>query len=390
MKESIYFDHAATSFPKPVRVMEKMCEYMKNIGCNVGRGGYAGAYSAEETVYETREKLKELFHAKSSKNVVFTPNITTSLNMVLKGLLKPGNRVLVSSVEHNAVMRPLHQLEKSGVIVEKIAAGVEGTMNMGDFLRKVETQPDAVVISHASNVCGTIQPIGQIGAECRKRKIPFVLDTAATAGSMEIDIQKDGIDILCFTGHKGLMGPQGTGGFILEEDMAERIEPVISGGTGSISHTLDMPDFLPDRFEAGTLNLPGIYGLSAALDYLRQEGMERIGGWELDLTEQFLESIKNSAILRENMEIIGRKDRNNRTSTVSLYTEKMDMAQIAFLLDDRYGIAVRPGLHCAPLAHRSLGTYPAGTLRFSFGYYNRAEEIELAVRAMEEIITNGI
>ena len=207
---------------------------------------------------------------------------------------------------------------------------------------------------------------------------------------MEIDIQKDGIDILCFTGHKGLMGPQGTGGFILEEDMAERIEPVISGGTGSISHTLDMPDFLPDRFEAGTLNLPGIYGLSAALDYLRQEGIERIGGRELDLTEQFLERIKNSAILRENMEIIGRKGRNNRTSTVSLYTEKMDMAQIAFLLDDRYGIAVRPGLHCAPLAHRSLGTYPAGTLRFSFGYYNREEEIELAVRAMEEIITNGI
>lgn len=390
MKESIYFDHAATSFPKPVWVMEKMCEYMKNVGCNVGRGGYAGAYSAEETVYETREKLKEFFHAKSSKNVVFTPNITTSLNMVLKGLLKPGNRVLVSSVEHNAVMRPLHQLEKSGVIVEKIAADTEGTMDMGDFQRKVETQPDVVVISHASNVCGTIQPVGQIGAECRKRKIPFVLDTAATAGSMEIDIQKDGIDILCFTGHKGLMGPQGTGGFILEEDMAERIEPVISGGTGSISHTLDMPDFLPDRFEAGTLNLPGIYGLSAALDYLRQEGVERIGGRELDLTEQFLESIKNSAILRENMEIIGRKDRNNRTSTVSLYTEKMDMAQIAFLLDDRYGIAVRPGLHCAPLAHRSLGTYPAGTLRFSFGYYNREEEIELAVRAMEEIITNGI
>lgn len=390
MKKRIYFDNGATSFPKPPGVAEKMYEYLIRVGSNINRGGYGSAYEAEETVFETREKVNRLFHGGDCKNVVFTLNITTSLNMLIKGLLKPGDHVLVTALEHNAMMRPLRQMEGQGIEVERIFCDREGNFDFADFLQKIRENTRAVMVSHASNVCGTVMPVEEIGAECEKRGILFLVDTAATAGAIPIDMVRNKIDFLAFTGHKGLLGPQGTGGFLIGEGLAEEMEPLISGGTGSISHTEDMPSFLPDRFEAGTLNLPGIYGLHAALSYLEQETVERIGKRELELTGYFLGKVAGSGILSENMEIIGRKGCVNRTASVSLYTDKMDMAEMAFLLDEIYGIQVRAGLHCAPAAHRTLKTYPSGTLRFSFGYFNTKEEIDEAVCAMEEIIRHGI
>ncbi len=390
MKERIYFDHSATSFPKPKAVADEMYRYLTEVGVNVNRGGYGSAYGAEEVLFDTREQIRNLFHGSNGRNVVFTPNITTSLNIVLKGLLKSGDHVLISGLEHNAVLRPLHQLEKAGVKWEVIECDPQGNLNQEDFLNKIRKETRMVVCTHASNVCGTLISIGEIGEICRKKGILFVVDSAATAGIIPIDMERDKIDILTFTGHKGLLGPQGTGGILFGEDMGQKTEPFISGGTGSMSDREDMPALLPDRFEAGTMNLPGIYGLHAALDYLEKNTITEIRERELGLTGYFLQKIEESRILRENLEIIGRKDLKQRIAVVSLYTEKMDMARIAYELDDKYGIEVRSGLHCAPLAHRTLHTYPYGTLRFSFGYKNTEKEIDIAVEALEEILEHGI
>ena len=373
--QKIYLDQAATSFPKAPGTADAVYRYMTECGCSVSRGGYAGAYSAEELVYDTRVLLCRLFGCDETdtKKVVFTKNVTESLNVLLKGLLRPGDHVLVSSMEHNAVMRPLGQLAKQGIRVTRVPCAGDGSMDPADLETRIEKDTRAVVMLHASNVCGTVLPAAEIGAICRARGIRFILDTAQTAGTLLLNMDGMYIDALAFTGHKGLLGPQGTGGFLIREEMASELEPLITGGTGSISHTEDVPDFLPDRFEAGTLNLPGIAGLSASLGWLLAQPEGSLLTHELKLTARFLrgmEALEADGLLR----IIGKHGTDGRTGVVSIVPLHMDPAELAFRLDERYGIATRVGLHCAPAAHQTLGTWPAGTMRFSFGAFNTETE----------------
>ena len=381
--QKIYLDQAATSFPKAPGTADAVYRYMTECGCSVSRGGYAGAYSAEELVYDTRVLLCRLFGCDETdpKKVVFTKNVTESLNVLLKGLLRPGDHVLVSSMEHNAVMRPLGQLAKQGIRVTRVPCAGDGSMDPADLETRIEKDTRAVVMLHASNVCGTVLPAAEIGAICRARGIRFILDTAQTAGTLLLNMDGMNIDALAFTGHKGLLGPQGTGGFLIREEMASELEPLITGGTGSISHTEDVPDFLPDRFEAGTLNLPGIAGLSASLGWLLAQPEGSLLTHELELTTRFLrgmEALEADGLLR----IIGKHGTEGRTGVVSIVPLHMDPAELAFRLDERYGIATRVGLHCAPAAHQTLGTWPAGTVRFSFGAFNTETETDEAARAV--------
>ena len=381
--QKIYLDQAATSYPKAPGTADAVYRYMMECGCNVSRGGYAGAYSAEELVYDTRVLLCRLFGCDETdpKKAVFTKNVTESLNVLLKGLLRPGDHVLVSSMEHNAVMRPLGQLAKQGIRVTRVPCAGDGSMDPADLEARIEKDTKAVVMLHASNVCGTVLPAAEIGAICRARGIRFILDTAQTAGILPLNMEAMGVDAMAFTGHKGLLGPQGTGGFLIREEMAAELEPLITGGTGSISHTEDVPDFLPDRFEAGTPNLPGIAGLSASLGWLLAQPEGSLLTHELMLTARFLrdmEALEAEGLLR----IIGKHGTEGRTGVVSIVPLHMDPAELAFRLDERYGIATRVGLHCAPAAHRTLGTWPAGTVRFSFGAFNTEAETDEAARAV--------
>ena len=381
--QKIYLDQAATSFPKAPGTADAVYRYMTECGCSVSRGGYEGAYSVEELVYDTRVLLCRLFGCDETdpKKAVFTKNVTESLNVLLKGLLRPGDHVLVSSMEHNAVMRPLGQLAKQGIRVTRVPCAGDGSMDPADLEARIEKDTKAVVMLHASNVCGTVLPAAEIGAICRARGIRFILDTAQTAGILPLNMEAMGVDAMAFTGHKGLLGPQGTGGFLIREEMAAELEPLITGGTGSISHTEDVPDFLPDRFEAGTPNLPGIAGLSASLGWLLAQPEGSLLTHELMLTARFLrdmEALEAEGLLR----IIGKHGTEGRTGVVSIVPLHMDPAELAFRLDERYGIATRVGLHCAPAAHRTLGTWPAGTVRFSFGAFNTEAETDEAARAV--------
>ena len=310
-----------------------MLYYIQQVGCNVNRGGYAGAYSAAELVLDTRERIGKLFHFPQPSNVIFTSSVTASLNFILKGFLKAGDHVLTSSMEHNAVMRPLMQLTKNGVSYDRIPCSGKGELNVNAMDSMVRENTKAIILTHTSNVCGTIMPIERVGAFCRERGLKLIVDCAQTGGTEPIDMEKMNIHALAFTGHKGLMGPQGIGGFIITDEMASQMEPLISGGTGSFSHLETMPELLPDRFEAGTPNLPGIYGLNAALCYLEKTGMDVIRAKESSLTAAFLKRMGG----REDIRIAGIGDAAKQTSVVSLDFLKRDNAEIAFLLDSQYG-----------------------------------------------------
>lgn len=385
MRKKIYLDQASTSFPKAPSVADAVYRYLSGFSVNVNRGCYTEAYSVEEQVYETREQLCRLFHFPNCRNVIFTGNVTSSLNILLKGLLKPGDHVLVSAMEHNAVMRPLTQLQKTGVLFDRIPCRQDGSLCLEEAESLIRPNTRALVCLHASNVCGTIMPARELGLFCQKHKIAFILDTAQTAGILPIDMEEMHIDALAFTGHKGLRGPQGIGGFLVRDTLARQIEPLLSGGTGSISHTEEIPDFLPDRFEPGTPNLPGILGLHAALTDLENSSREEMFRHEMALTDYFLKGLRNLDPESEYIRIVGKQDCIDRCAVVSIQTLQMDMALAAYELDDRYGIMTRVGLHCAPNAHKTLGTYPAGTIRFSFGPGNTQEELDAALHALAEI-----
>ena len=402
-QEKIYLDNAATSFPKPEEVPKAVYDYMTKLGTNVNRGGYATAYDTESVVFECRELIGALFHAPDYKNVVFTRNITESLNVVLKGLLHSGDHVIVSSMEHNAVMRPIRQLEKKGVSFTRAQCESDGSLKPEKLFAYLRPDTKAVVMTHASNVFGTMLPIQEVGAFCKENGLVFILDSAQTAGVFPIDMEKMHIDILCFTGHKGLLGPQGIGGFILRDELVLKIEPLISGGTGSLSNVETVPEFMPDRFEAGTPNLPGIFGLHAALNWLRKLGekslsaelfttehcfsaaLEKISEHEMHLTEEFL-TLLEPLEKEGKLKIIGKKDTEMRTGVVSIQTLTRELSDTAFQLDTRYGIMTRVGLHCAPSAHKTMGTYPTGTIRFSFGFANTDKEVKLAIDALKELL----
>lgn len=386
--QKIYLDNASTTFPKPQRVSDAVYRYMTELGCSINRGCYSDAYSVEELVYETRSLLCDFFGGDDCKNVVFTKNATESLNVLLKGLLKPGDHILVSAMEHNAVMRPLVRLTDNGVTFSRIPCRKDGTLCTECLPGLVTDHTKAVLLTHASNVCGTVLPLTEVGEFCRKNDLFFLVDTSQTAGVIPIDMRSMQIDALAFTGHKGLLGPQGIGGFLLTERMISEIEPLILGGTGSLSHTESVPDFMPDRFEAGTPNLPGIIGLREGLLFLKEQGTDSLLAHELMLTQQFLTGLlplESAGKLR----IIGKKDCTDRTGTVSVQIAGTDQSEVAYTLDSAYGIMTRVGLHCAPNAHKTLGTYPEGTIRFSFGFHNTPQDVETALQAIREIC-NGI
>lgn len=390
--KKIYLDQASTSCPKAPGVADAVFHYLSGDAVNINRGSYDTAFSVEEQIFDTREQLKQLFHfPDKSRNVIFTANVTASLNILLKGLLRPGDHVLVSSMEHNAVMRPLVQLEKTGISFDRIPCDSAGNMILEQAETLLRPETRLLVCLHGSNVCGTLMPIKAIGEFCHKHGILFILDTAQTAGVIPIDMDVCHIDALAFTGHKGFRGPQGIGGFLIREALVSDMIPLISGGTGSISHTEEIPDFMPDRFEPGTPNIPGILGLHAALScpglMCSQENFRH----EMKLTEHFIRGIQSMDPLGKHLRIIGRADCPNtletavRCAVVSVLTPEIDMADAAFQLDNTYGIMTRVGLHCAPSAHKTLGTYPQGTIRLSFGPENTIEEINTALKALEEI-----
>ena len=382
----IYLDQASTSFPKAPGVAQAMMDYLTMNGVNVNRGCYSSAYSAEEVIYETRQLLAELFHFSKCKNVIFTPNVTTSLNFILKGFLKPGDHILVSAMEHNAVMRPVVQLASLGISFDRIPCRTDGSMILEKVEELIRPETKAIVTLHASNVCGTRMPLDALGEICQRHQLYFVVDSAQTAGIVPINMDKMHIDALAFTGHKGLRGPQGTGGFLVSQELAEQMEPLISGGTGSVSHTEEIPDFMPDRFESGTPNLPGIYGLHEALLFLETHPLQAINEKELSLTGYFLEQLQALDDTGRHIRIIGKKDLTDRNAVVSIQTPEIDMSQVAWQLDNEYGVMTRVGLHCAPNAHKTLGTYPAGTIRFSFGPENTKNELDFAIQGLKKIL----
>jgi len=380
--KKVYLDNGATSYPKAPGVAEAMINYIENIGTNINRGGYKSAYSAAEVVLDTRERLIKLFNYSNCNNVIFTPNITYSLNFIIKGLLKPGDHCIVTSMEHNAVMRPLMQMHKKGVEFTKVKCDIEGRLVPKDVEKHIKENTKAVIMTHASNVCGTMMPIYEIGEICKKHGIKFVVDSAQTAGAFDIDMKAMNIDGLAFTGHKGLLGPQGIGGFIINDEMAEIMEPLVSGGTGSMSDSEEIPPFMPDKFEAGTINIPGVFGLNAALKYIEKEGIDNIRNRELELTRLFINGVKTL----ENVRLVGIDGIEGRTAVVSIDCIDRDNAEISYLLDKDYGIATRCGLHCAPSAHKTLDTFPQGTVRFSFNHFNTEQEIEYTIDVLNKIL----
>jgi cysteine desulfurase family protein len=378
----VYADNGATTFPKPKEVAAAMHNYIDNIGGNVGRGTYENAYEAGRIVFETRELLCELFNFENPLNVVFTTNITESLNTLIKGYLKSGDHVIVSSMEHNAVMRPLSSNLLSGVEISKTKCNFDGSLDVEEFKKHIKANTKLVVMTHASNVCGTILPIAEVSDICKDHNIPFIIDSAQSAGILDIDYKKLNLSALPFTGHKGLMGPQGIGGFIISDDFSQKIRPLKEGGTGSFSEDEIQPETLPDKFESGTLNVPGIYGLNASLKFLRKTGIDNIRQHELYLSEIFLEDLLST----NGVSLSGIHGTKGRTSVFSVNFNGLDNAEVAFMLDREFGVMTRVGLHCSPSAHKTLGTFPGGSVRFSFGYFNTKEDIKYVIDSINKTI----
>jgi cysteine desulfurase / selenocysteine lyase len=369
----IYLDNAATTHPKPLRVYERVDEVLRNWSANPGRSGHAMAIEAARIIFETRESIARLFHIADSDRIVFTPNATGALNLAILGTLRPGDHCVTTNMEHNSVVRPLHALEQRGVTATRVTASSEAIAGA------INERTRLVAVTHASNVTGTINPIGEIVALAHARGVPVLVDAAQTAGSVPIDVAALGVDLLACPGHKGLLGPQGTGFLYIAPHIHP--EPILFGGTGSRSDLEDMPDFTPDRYEAGTLNTPGIAGLGAGVEFLLERGVAQVRAHELALLRQLMDGL--AAI--EGLTIHGPRDPERKTGVVLFTIDGVDPAEIGDRLDQEFGIAVRVGLHCAPQAHRTLGTFPVGGVRMSPGYFNTAGEIERAVDAVSRI-----
>ena len=381
--KKVYMDNGATAFPKAPGVGEAMANYINNVGCNVSRGAYDSAFAAERIVLETREMVCELFNSDKTENVIFTKNITESLNIIIKGLLKSGDHVIVSSMEHNAVMRPIVGLSESGVEFTRVQCSETGEIDPEDVKDAIKPNTKAIVMMHASNVCGTVLDLEAVGKISAENDLFFIVDAAQTAGVLEVDMKKLSADAITFTGHKSLLGPPGMGGFVISDRLNEKVLPFIEGGTGSLSESEEQPSYMPDKFESGTQNIVGIYGLHAALSYLKKTGIEGIKEHEMEITQAFIDKVKDI----EGAKLIGKKDANGRTAVVSIDFSESDNAEIGFALQREYNISTRVGLHCAPSAHKTLGTFPQGTVRFSFGYATTMEEVEYAAQAIKNVLS---
>jgi cysteine desulfurase family protein len=378
----IYLDNSATSWPKPPEVKEAMVKFMEEIGANPGRSGHLLSIEAARILYETRESLATLFHVQDPSRIVFTLNATESLNLALKGLLKAGDHVITSSMEHNSVMRPLRDLEKKGIELSVIPCSKEGFLDPQELERKTQSNTKMVVLNHASNVTGTLLPIREAGLVARKHNLLFLVDAAQTAGAYPIDMEKDKIDLLAFTGHKCLYGPQGTGGLVMGERVKEReMIPLKQGGTGSRSEFEEQPDFLPDRFESGTPNGVGIAGLLAGIQFVLGKGVEQIRQHEIDLIEKLVERLRKIPQVK----LYGPENKKDRIATLSFNLAQLSPSDVALRLEREFGILCRPGLHCAPAAHHTIGTFPEGTVRFGLSVFTTEDNIEAAIQAVTVI-----
>lgn len=378
---SVYLDNAATSFPKPPTVAARMREYVDQIGASVNRGSYASAQKAELVTLRLRQRLCELFSFSSVPHVILTPGNTWGLNMLMFGAVRPGDHCLVSAMEHNAVMRPLGQLARRGVTFDRIPCDREGRLQIDQIESLLRDNTRLVLLAHASNVSGTVQDAQAVGEICRARGIPFALDAAQTAGHVPIDFASLGLSALSVPAHKGLLGPQGIGALLLRPDFAETFEPLVSGGTGSVSDSEEVPAYFPDRLEPGTPNLPGIFGWEAALDYLQQVTVEAVQVHDRALSQRFLDGVRTIS----GVELIGPDTAENRVGVFSLDFPGKDNAEVAVSLEERFGILTRCGLHCAPSAHRTLGTFPRGTVRLSFSWFTTEAEVDRALEAIAAV-----
>ncbi len=376
----VYFDNASTSYPKPEEVHRATLGALKNLGGNPGRAGHRKSLEAARAVLEARETVARLFNIEDTSRLIFTLNATTALNMALKGLLSAGDHLVTTSMEHNSLMRPIHGLEQHGVEVEVVQCDIEGRLDPGTLINALRPRTRLIAVIHASNVVGAINPIAEIGKHARARGIPLLVDAAQTAGSLPIDVEADCVDLLACSGHKGLLGPQGTGLLYIKEGI--ELEPLIEGGTGSSSEDLAQPSLFPDRYESGTLNTPGVVGLGAGVKYILEAGLEKIRGREVKLTTLLLEGL--NAI--EGVEVYGPPKAVERMPVVSFTAKGMDPASIGQRLDDEFGIMTRVGLHCSPAAHKTIGTFPEGTVRVSMGYFNTGDEVEYFLDSLDSLL----
>lgn len=371
----IYLDNAATSFPKPSEVYDQVLNCMKNYCANPGRGSHDMSVKSALKIMEAREEICELFNIPSPLNLIFTSNATEALNISIKGALKRGDHVISTVIEHNSVLRPLHSLFEDGVEVTLVGVDKSGYINFNDIKKEIKKNTKMIIINHTSNVLGTIQDIKSIGRLSKENGIIFMVDASQSAGVIPIDVENDHIDLLAFPGHKGLFGPQGTGGLFIRDGI--KLRNFKEGGTGSNSHFMVQPDFVPDQFESGTLNTPGIAGLCEGVKFIKRIGLDNIRKYEEELLWYLLEQIKKLSYVK----IYGSDSEKQRSAVISLNVDGIDASIVGEQLNER-GIAVRTGYHCAPLIHDVIGTEYAGTVRVSPGYFNTFEDIEKLVEAI--------
>ena len=374
----LYFDNAATSWPKPEETQTAMSTYLREIGGSPGRSGHRLSLEAGRIILDARESVARLFGVEDPFRIVFTKNATEALNIALLGLLDAGDHVITSAMEHNSVMRPLRALEREGVAVSVIPCSVRGELDPTAIRTAIRPNTRAIVLTHASNVTGTILPIAEVSRVAHEHGLVLIVDAAQTAGALPIAVEAMGIDLMAFTGHKSLFGPPGTGGLYVREGMEARLRPLMMGGTGSRSEFEEQPLFLPDKFEAGTPNTIGLAGLAAGVSWILTRGIEPIRAHEEALAGRFMRGLREIP----GIDLYGPDDPSHRTAIVSFNIAKLMPSEAAQELDERFAIMSRPGLHCAPAAHRTIGTFPRGTVRFGFGAFNTEEEIDAALEAV--------
>lgn len=374
----IYMDNAATTMHKPQEVIDAVAAAMSSMG-NAGRGAHGAALSASRTIYDTREKLCRFFGGTSPKQIVFTANSTESLNIAIKGTLNPGDHVITTMLEHNSVLRPLYEMEEKGVELTIVKSNPQGTLRYEDIEEAICPKTKAIVCTNGSNLTGNLVDIERVGEIAKRHGVLFIVDASQTAGVFPIDVQKMNIDILCFTGHKGLMGPQGTGGMYVREGLDVR--PLKSGGSGVQTYSKTHPSEMPTALEAGTLNGHGIAGLHAAIEYLEKTGIDTIREREQELMWRFYEGVKDIP----NVTVYGDFCSKNRCAIVTLNIGDYDSSEVSDELLMEYNISTRPGAHCAPLMHEAFGTVEQGAVRFSFSHYNTDEEVDIAIKAIQEL-----
>ncbi len=376
----IYLDNAATAFPKPKSVLESMCDIYGSIGVSPGRGSYDMASEAEALVFDTRQKIARFFNAPDPNGVIFASNATDALNLAIQGLAKPGDHIISTKLEHNSVLRPLYHLQQEGIIeYDLLSFGANGFIDPDDIGKAIKSNTCLVIINHASNVLGTIQPVQEIGRICAERNVPLLIDAAQSAGVVPIDMKEWHISAVAFTGHKSMLGPTGIGGLIIDPDL--NVRSTRFGGTGVDSKSPVHTQTLPHRLEAGTINFMGIIGLSAGLDYLVKGGIENIHKREMSL----LESLRDGLLGIDGVHLYSKGDLSNHVAVLTCNVKDIDPFDLGAILDADFGIAVRVGLHCAPLVHQEMGYFPQGGVRFSLGAFNTKEEIEIAIVAMSTI-----